>query len=1017
MRNRYFIHVLWSVSLCLGLFQPGVLANSKVHWAQEKIDLWKSQNLLRDDIWRDVRPNTAITRAEFVQLINSTMLLADPKTAPATSFTDVRASDWFASDINAAVANGYVRGYADNTVRPNDPVTRRDAMVLLARMKKLPDAPTVADSFADIQAIPLWSRGAIGAAVQAKWTEGYPDKKFRPNEHITRAQAIVVLERIRSTMPLVVATQGTYEGKNMYGNVVIAASGVTLRNTRIFGTLTIDASIADGEVTLNEVSVDRELLVRAKGLASLTMTGGTVNTVRVDRSEAKPLRIQSGTQKPPALDISGANQSVLLEGKFGRITLAGASNTATLGKNATADTLSIEPSATQATAVVEQQAQVKSIEANAKALVRNAGEIGDVRIQTTGAHTSITNDTTGVITSISTNGTIAINNQGTIRNNITGTGASAVALTGKPIGTIVPVPPVLERTITDEILDGLTMPVVGATPQSAISNHPNNAQYDMAIQWFRIINGVRQRTNDPFVPNAVYVAEVSLTAKTGFNPLGLAKDFFQVPGITKNATNIKNEPNSGVVTVTFPVTTAVDVPNTALSFTHATPLPGMTITDFGIASNTVIERKAGTTTTWNILQGTTSVDIPSTVTTFQDNTQYVLTMTVRAKPGYTFPQSLTQFNPPNGTTSVRTLWSGDRTEARIVVTFAESKSQPTGQSIELTAQPVSGASVSSVALSNMVLYELKPNTPIQWKSIDNGKEIAVPTNASFATNVSYVMTCTIRPKVGYAFPQTLTNFAIPSVPGASVTTTWNATRTEATVVVAFPKTTIALQSDIVAFAGVKPATGVAVSTMDLTADALIQRKPNTPIQWSTVKGENETPTTEGTFANATVYRATLTVVPKEGYRFPSTWKQLRVSGATTTTTFNESFTEAVLVVTFPMTAIDLGTDAVRFGSAKPQTGAQIDAFDLDPTRNVERTTAPIVWMNQQNGVWQPILATTKTFAANTMYRMQLTIKPKLGYAFAGNVASFVIPDATVTDVWWNADRSEASMTVTFAQTN
>lgn len=77
-------------------------------------------------------------------------------------------------------------------MRPDDPITREEAASIIMRLKNLTTEGSAADQFSDAE-IMTWSKGAIGAVAEAGIMKGYPDNSFKPQNYITRAEAIVAL--------------------------------------------------------------------------------------------------------------------------------------------------------------------------------------------------------------------------------------------------------------------------------------------------------------------------------------------------------------------------------------------------------------------------------------------------------------------------------------------------------------------------------------------------------------------------------------------------------------------------------------------------------------------------------------------------------------------------------------------------------------------------------------------------------------------------------------------------------
>ena len=137
-----------------------------------------------------VRPNGRITRAEAAALVTRLLGIESIGAATKPMFTDTP-SAWYNKAINAAVQRGIMKGYPDGRFRPNAPITRAEFTQMIAQIDNKPYgiAP-----FADV--VGHWAELAIGREYQAKRIMGYPDGTFRPNAHITRCEAVVILNKM-----------------------------------------------------------------------------------------------------------------------------------------------------------------------------------------------------------------------------------------------------------------------------------------------------------------------------------------------------------------------------------------------------------------------------------------------------------------------------------------------------------------------------------------------------------------------------------------------------------------------------------------------------------------------------------------------------------------------------------------------------------------------------------------------------------------------------------------------------
>ena len=85
------------------------------HWAEEKIQSWIDQELIKGYEDGTFKPENNITRAEFMTLVNGAF---DYTETEEISFSDVAEDAWYAEAVKKAKAAGYITGYPDNTMRP-----------------------------------------------------------------------------------------------------------------------------------------------------------------------------------------------------------------------------------------------------------------------------------------------------------------------------------------------------------------------------------------------------------------------------------------------------------------------------------------------------------------------------------------------------------------------------------------------------------------------------------------------------------------------------------------------------------------------------------------------------------------------------------------------------------------------------------------------------------------------------------------------------------------------------------
>ena len=147
----------------------------------------------------NVKPGSSITRAE-VATIFFRLLTEDVRTANSTqanSLSDVSRGQWFNHAISTLSSMGIVKGNPDGTFDPDAPITRAEFAAIAARFDDKNTNNT--SNFSDIAS--HWAKDEIGVAANKGWTNGYPDSTFRPDQYITRAEAMTLVNRVLNRLP------------------------------------------------------------------------------------------------------------------------------------------------------------------------------------------------------------------------------------------------------------------------------------------------------------------------------------------------------------------------------------------------------------------------------------------------------------------------------------------------------------------------------------------------------------------------------------------------------------------------------------------------------------------------------------------------------------------------------------------------------------------------------------------------------------------------------------------------
>lgn len=281
-----------SIIMCIALVLSNFTfadngSDIKGNWAENQINSWLAKGYVKGFSDGSFKPNNEISRIEFVIMINRAFGFTEIE---AVDFKDVKANDWFYSEVSKAKKAGYISGLNDGTFSPNSKITRQEAAVILSRLFKLQASSNteILAALKDASSIPSWSEGAISAVISKGYMQGLSDKSFEPSKIMTRAEAVVALDRCYlDYVKVAYEKAGVYTAGTVDGSLEIKAADVTLQDTVINGNLVISENVGDGNVKLKNVTVKGNTYVRGGGLNSIIAEDSTFKLIIVDKTDNK----------------------------------------------------------------------------------------------------------------------------------------------------------------------------------------------------------------------------------------------------------------------------------------------------------------------------------------------------------------------------------------------------------------------------------------------------------------------------------------------------------------------------------------------------------------------------------------------------------------------------------------------------------------------------------------------------------------------------------------------------------
>lgn len=158
---------------------------------------------LASTLFNRLRGGDAVLSLETVKLVDSKLEMRELapdigvtlKSGKAVHLPSDVIGHWSAAAVREAMELGFASGFDDGTFRPDAPVTRQEATVLLAKalLVKLENSGPLA--FRDVQNIPQWALPFVGEAVSLKWVGGYGDGTFRGGDPIARQELAAIIAR------------------------------------------------------------------------------------------------------------------------------------------------------------------------------------------------------------------------------------------------------------------------------------------------------------------------------------------------------------------------------------------------------------------------------------------------------------------------------------------------------------------------------------------------------------------------------------------------------------------------------------------------------------------------------------------------------------------------------------------------------------------------------------------------------------------------------------------------------
>lgn len=165
----------------------------KNHWAKETIKIFLDKGYVSGYGEGIVKPDNPVTRAEFVTILNNVFGLTESSNKVFSDTT----THWAKESIDIAVTKGICQGKSSTMFDPNGHITREEAAVMVANYKQLSDWDLdKLSTYKDAYKVSTWAKNYVEATIENGYMNGYSDGTYKPKGKLTRAEAMVILNRI-----------------------------------------------------------------------------------------------------------------------------------------------------------------------------------------------------------------------------------------------------------------------------------------------------------------------------------------------------------------------------------------------------------------------------------------------------------------------------------------------------------------------------------------------------------------------------------------------------------------------------------------------------------------------------------------------------------------------------------------------------------------------------------------------------------------------------------------------------
>ncbi|MCW3791833.1 S-layer homology domain-containing protein [Paenibacillus sp. LS1] len=192
------------------IYHPATFSDVSNHWSRDDVQDLASRLIVQGTGENVFAPDRSITRAEFTAVLLRGLGLHSPISAEAASFTDVKTGSWYEDEVQTAVSYGLISGYADDSFRPNNEISRAEALTIVSRAMKLvglaqadtSETTSLLSTYSDSAKVQAWAAEPVASAIKQELVQG-DDGKLMTDADISRAQSAAIVKRLLAKAGLI----------------------------------------------------------------------------------------------------------------------------------------------------------------------------------------------------------------------------------------------------------------------------------------------------------------------------------------------------------------------------------------------------------------------------------------------------------------------------------------------------------------------------------------------------------------------------------------------------------------------------------------------------------------------------------------------------------------------------------------------------------------------------------------------------------------------------------------------